>query len=197
MLIQTLEQITRIRLDYYIVTSFEGVTSAYDMIGGLTLDVPFPMHDSYSKADFGAGIQHLTGKQVLAFARDRHSLVSGDLGRSEDTGRALIASLIQLRRQFAKDPSVLFDYVGALLQNVKTTLSLPQVLDFAFTALSIDPAHTANYVLPGTIGSVGGLSIVNLAPGDGAIYRDFAPDAIISKKNAPPSPNAHQPGCCK
>jgi len=197
LMVQTVEQVTGVHLDYYVVTSFDGVTSAYDLIGGLNLDVPFPMHDSYSNADFNAGKQHLSGRQVLAFARDRHSLSSGDFGRSEDTGRVMIASLMQLRKQFQQTPSVLFNYIGAAMQNVKTSLTLSQVLDFAFMALSIDPKHVANYVLPGGTGTVGGLSIVNLSPTVRAIGADFAKDAMISKKNAPASPTARQPGCCK
>ncbi len=138
--IRTIEQLTGIKLDYYVLTSFAGVTNAVNVVGGLTIDVPFPMHDSDSRANFGPGIHHLSGGDVLAFARDRHSLITGDFGRSEDQGRVLIALLEQVRKQFAQDPGQLFTYVGAGMRNVQTDLTLDQVLKFSFTALSIDPS---------------------------------------------------------
>jgi LCP family protein required for cell wall assembly len=190
--IQTVEQLTGIRFDYYVLTSFEGVQTAVDDIGGLTIDVPFPMFDPYSRSDFDAGVQTLNGHDTLAFARDRHSLSSGDFGRSEDQGRVLIAALTQLRKQYAKDPSVLFDYIGAGLRNVQTDLSTQEVLDFAFTALSINPTHVQNMVAPGTIGTVGTMSTVNLLSSNVTIYKDLADDGIVSKKNEPQSPTAGQ-----
>ena len=89
LLIQTVESISGLKIDYYALTTFWGLTQLYDNLGGLTIDVPFPMQDSYSGADFEPGVQTLDGKQVLAFSRDRHSVSSGDFGRSEDGGRVL------------------------------------------------------------------------------------------------------------
>jgi polyisoprenyl-teichoic acid--peptidoglycan teichoic acid transferase len=196
--IQTMEQLTGIRFDYYILTSFVGVEQAVDGIGGLTLDVPFPMHDSYSRSDFNAGVQHLNGHDVLAFARDRHSLSSGDFGRSEDQGRVLIAALTQLRKEFAKDPSRLLTYVGAGMQNVQTSMTLDEVMNFAFTTLAINPKHVTNIVIPGSTSMEGTKSVVLLSSTAHAIYADLAKDGILSKHSIAlaPSPTKNQPGCC-
>ena len=196
--IQTIEQITGIKLDYYVLTSFVGVEQAVDGIGGLTLDVPFPMHDSYSRADFNAGVQHLNGHDVLAFARDRHSLSSGDFGRSEDQGRVMIAALTQLRKEFAKDPSSLLTYVGSGMQNVQTSMSLDQVLSFAFTALAVNPKRVTNVVVPGHTAMEGTRSVVLLDDSAHAIYDDLGKDGLLSKRSLAlaPSPTKNQPGCC-
>jgi polyisoprenyl-teichoic acid--peptidoglycan teichoic acid transferase len=190
--IQTVENLTGITFDYYVLTSFTGVETAVDDIGGLTMDVPFSMHDTYSHADFEPGVQTLNGRETLAFSRDRHSLASGDFGRSENQGRVLLAALTQLRKQYAKDPSVLFDYIGAGMRNVQTDMTTQEILDFAFTALAINPTHVENMVAPGTIGSVGTLSTVNLLSTNVTIYKDLADDGIVSKKNIPQSPTAGQ-----
>jgi LCP family protein required for cell wall assembly len=194
--IQTVEQLTGIRLDYYVLTSFVGVTQAIDGIDGLTVDVPFPMHDSFSRADFNAGVQHLNGHDVLAFARDRHSLSSGDFGRSEDQGRVMIAALTQLRKEFAKDPGRLLTYVGAGMQNVQTSMTLDEVMNFAFTALSINPKHVTNVVVPGRTGMVGSSSVVVIDSTAHAIYADLAKDGILSKHSLAlaPSPTRGQAG---
>ena len=190
--VQTVENLTGITFDYYVLTSFEGVQTAVDDIGGLTINVPFPMFDPYSRSNFDEGVQTLNGHDTLAFARDRHSLESGDFGRSENQGRVLLAALTQLRKQYAEDPSVLFDYIGAGLRSVQTDLSTQEVLDFAFTALSINPNHVQNMVVPGTIGTVGTMSTVNLPSSNVTIYKDLADDGIVSKKNVPRSPTADQ-----
>ena len=192
--IQTIESLTGIKFDYYAVTSFSGVENAYNDVGGLTIDVPFPMHDPYSRADFNQGVQRLNGHDVLAFARDRHSLNSGDFGRSEDQGRVLIATLTQLRKEYGKNPSILLDYIGAGLQNVQTDLPLSEILNLAFTALSFNPKRVTNLVVPGSTGFEGAQSVVHLSPNAGQIYSDIANDGIVTKKTLKlaPSPTRNQ-----
>ena len=190
--IKTVENLTGITFDYYVLTSFKGVETAVDDIGGVKIDVPFPMSNSLSGTSFAAGEQTFNGEEALAFARDRHSLLSGDFGRSEDQGRLLLAVLTQLRQQYAKDPGVLFTYIGAGLRNVQTDLTTQEVLNFAFTALSINPTHVQNMVAPGSVGTSGSLSIVNLSPSNTTLYKDLADDGIVEKKNVPPSPTAGQ-----
>jgi LCP family protein required for cell wall assembly len=197
--IETVEALTGIKLDYYVLTSFDGVQRAIDDIGGLDLDVPFPMHDSYSRVDLEPGMQHLDGRDVLAFARDRHSISSGDFGRSENQGRVLIAALGQLRKEFTKDPTSMLTYIGAGMRNVQTSMSLDEVIDLAFTALAVNPKQVVNIVVPGTTGSVGTSSVVNISSTANAIYADLAKDGLLSKASLAlaPSPTRNQPGCCK
>jgi len=49
LLIQTVESISGLKIDYYALTTFWGLSQLYDNLGGLTIDVPFAMQDSYSK----------------------------------------------------------------------------------------------------------------------------------------------------
>ena len=188
--VKTVEQLSGIKLGYWALTSFEGFTKMIDGIGGLTVDVPFAMHDTNSGADFEAGMQKLDGGQALAFARDRHSLPEGDFGRSEDQGRLMIASLTEFRKEFRKDPSQLLTWLGSGLRNMTTSVPLDELLSLAFTASTINPKHVTNIVLPGTTGTAGTQSIVNLTSQANAIFADLKKDGIVSKKNIPPSPNA-------
>src|SRR2546422_2739838 len=59
-----------------------GFKAMIDKVGGLAVNVPFRMLDTYSGVDLQAGAQRLNGEQALAMARDRHSLLSSD--RSEE-----------------------------------------------------------------------------------------------------------------
>jgi LCP family protein required for cell wall assembly len=192
LLVRTLESISGLKIDYYAITTFWGLILLYDNLGGLTLNVPFPMQDSYSGANFQPGVQTLNGTQVLAFSRDRHSVASGDFGRSEDAGRVLIASLTQFRKQFESDRSALFTWIASGLRNVQTTIGLSEIMQLAYTCSHINPAAVTNIVLPGSTGMQGGLSVVFLSSAKNAIFADVKPDGILSPKNIPPSPTAHQ-----
>jgi LCP family protein required for cell wall assembly len=46
LLIQTVESISGLTIDYYALTTFWGMSQLYDNLGGLTIDVPYAMQDS-------------------------------------------------------------------------------------------------------------------------------------------------------
>jgi LCP family protein required for cell wall assembly len=181
LLVETVESLTGIKLDYWALTTFGGFQAMINSIGGLTVDVPFAMQDSASGSNFEPGVQKLRGKEALAFARDRHSLPAGDFGRSEDGGRLIIAALAQFRKEFAKDPSRLLTWIAGGFRNV---------LALAFTSTLMNPKHVENIVAPGTTGMAGGTSIVNLSSQAQTIFDDLKKDGLVSKRNIPPSPNA-------
>ncbi|MEA2613697.1 MAG: polyisoprenyl-teichoic acid--peptidoglycan teichoic acid transferase, partial [Chloroflexota bacterium] len=179
-----------VHIDYYALTTFWGIRKIVDSVGGLTIDVPFPMHDPYSHANFQPGVQKLNGTQVLAFSRDRHSILSGDFGRQEDGGRVFLALLAQFDKQFTKDPSALYTWIGAGLGNLTATnIPLDEVMNLAWTCTHVDATKVQNFVLPGGTGMQGVLSVVLInASRAKAIFADAQKDAVVSKKNAPASP---------
>jgi LCP family protein required for cell wall assembly len=158
--VKTVENLTGIHIDFYLLTSFQGLRNMVDSIGGITVKVPFPMHDRFSGADFEPGTRHMTGGQALAFARDRHDVPGGDLGRSANQGRLLLAALAEFRGDFQKDPSVVLQWMGAGLRNVDSDLPLDEILKLAFTAQRVNQAKVKNVVAPAHGGSVGSESVV-------------------------------------
>src|SRR4030095_9541243 len=126
---------TGVHLDAYLLTGFDGFHHLVDAIGGLGVPGPdpmsapksgahsspgadarvrYPMSDPNSAAHFRPGPTHLSGREALAFSRDRHDAPGGDLGRSVNQSRVLVATLRRLRAAIAKDPSRLVPWlVGA------------------------------------------------------------------------------------
>jgi polyisoprenyl-teichoic acid--peptidoglycan teichoic acid transferase len=193
LLVQTLESNFGVHIDYWALTTFGGLAQMINSIGGLTINVPFAMKDSYSGADFKKGKHHMTGPQVLAFSRDRHSLNSGDFGRSEDGGRVFLAALSQFKTEFAKDQARLFAWIAAGMRNMQTTLKLPELVDLAFTASHVALKDAQNVVLPGGSGMVGSISVVHIDTARArALIADAQKDGTISKANMPSSPTAGQ-----
>ena len=190
--VQTVEELTGIKIDYWALTWFDGFKAMVNDVGGLTVDVPFAMSDpSYSGAEFQPGVQTLDGREALAFARNRHDLPTGDFGRSEDQGLLMTSALAQFNKEFTKDPSRLFKWVGAGLRNVRTDVPMDQVMSLAFTSTALNLKKAQNMVLPGSTATVNGTSIVALDEAAlAAISNDLKDDGYVTKKNVPPSPNA-------
>jgi LCP family protein required for cell wall assembly len=179
LLIATIEQLTGIRIDFWMLTSFPGIVGMVNEIGGLTVDVPYPMHDAFSGANFEPGTQHLSGKQALSFARDRHDVPGGDLGRSRDQGILLLAALAKFREEFANDPASAFTWMRAGWGRVRTNVAVATLLQLALTASQVPQANVNNVVLQGTGGSVGGLSVVFLLPSSKTIFADMLDDGVV------------------
>jgi LCP family protein required for cell wall assembly len=174
--VKTMERLTGIPIDLWMLTSFNGLSNMVQGIGGIQINVPRPMHDIYSHANFRAGPQRLKGWQALAFARDRHSLPNGDFDRSADQGLLFMAALTQLRKSFGKDPSVLFHWMSVGWHNIASDLSASQLLDLALTATHIPTSNVNNLVVPGSGGNVGLASVVFISPAADAIYAAMRKD---------------------
>ncbi len=193
LLIETVESLSGLTIDYWAITTFWGITDLVDELGGLTIDIPFSMDDYNSGASFEPGTYTLNGKQTLAFSRDRHSFSQGDFARSENGGRILLAFLEQFRSAFQKDQSELFPWLAAGMKYVDASMPLDEAMDLAYTASHVNPNGVANAVLPGTSGMEGDISVVYLSSSSAdAIFADIAPDAVLSKANTPPSPTANE-----
>jgi LCP family protein required for cell wall assembly len=182
LMVRTIESITGIHIDFWILTSFRGLSHMVDGIGGLVVDIPYPMHDHYSGANFDrAGPHHLKGWQALAFARNRHDTPFGDFSRSANQGRLFLAALSQLSKSFDKDPTVLFQWISAGWRNIQTDLSASTLLDLAITATQVNPSNVKNLVVPGSTGTAGGASIVLISGKASSIYADMRKDGVTGR----------------
>jgi LCP family protein required for cell wall assembly len=179
--IRTIEDLTGIPIDFWMLTSFPGLVTMVDHIGGLEVDVPYPMHDSFSHANFSPGVHHMRGKAALAFARDRHDVPGGDLGRSKDQGILLLSALAKFHTEFAKDPAIAFTWIQAAWPQTKTNLSVPTMFQLALAASQIPASNVNNLVVPAVGGSVGGLSVVFIQPSARAIYADMRADGVANR----------------
>jgi len=93
LLIQTVEEVTGLRIDHYMGIGFEGLVSVVNTVGGVRICLPSAIQDSYSGVNLPAGCHNLNGTQALAFVRDRHSFATSDLQRIQDQ-RAFLKALL-------------------------------------------------------------------------------------------------------
>ncbi|MGW3044074.1 LCP family protein [Kitasatospora sp. NPDC001159] len=93
--IRTVEQLSGIRLDHYVILDFNGFKSMVEAIGGVEVCVPQPIHDKDAKLDLQTGRQVLHGEQALGYVRARESLGDGSDTQRMGRQQQFLASLIR------------------------------------------------------------------------------------------------------
>lgn len=98
---QTVENLTGVTLDYYMICSFRGFQQIVDAMGGVELEVEKRMRyrdrSQQLEINLQPGRQRLTGYQAMGYVRFRHD-ARGDLGRIERQQTFLKAVADQLLR---------------------------------------------------------------------------------------------------
>jgi LCP family protein required for cell wall assembly len=148
----TLGHLYGIDISYYVEVNFDGFKKVVDAVGGVTINVQFPILDDAYPSDAGrgvlarvyipAGIQHMTGSQALIYARSRHGSI--DFDRSQRQQRVLVSLKDQT------DVNTLLPKLPDLGQALKTAVhsdmpvdQLPSLLRLAG---DVDTANIRSYV---------------------------------------------------
>jgi LCP family protein required for cell wall assembly len=178
--VQTIEALSGIHIDYVLITSFGGVKTMIDEIGGLLVDVPYPIYDPHSGAAIDPGFQHLDGTQALAMARARHNVPGSVFGRTKNQQRILLATLTQLRQQVSQDSSRLNVYLNALMDGTVTDVSQTDIQALANLALKIPTSGVKAIILPGRSTRIGHRTLSFLdRPAANKIFRQVRPDGLL------------------
>lgn len=80
-LVQTVENVTGLRIEHYMEIGFGGFAGIVDSVGGVQMCLPKAMNDSYAHINLPAGCQNLTGANALGYVRSRHTDATSDLAR--------------------------------------------------------------------------------------------------------------------
>ena len=109
------EDLLDIKIDHYVKINFSTVTQFIDAIGGI---------DVYSEYDFTPvkkkdwtvkkGMNHMNGKEALAFARERKSFIDGDIQRIKNQ-QAVFEAII---KKSANSKTLLLNY-SKILSSLK------------------------------------------------------------------------------
>lgn len=175
---ETVGQLVGVSIPIVVTTNFDGFIAMVDELGGLDMNVPYPMSDSFSGAFFSPGPQHLNGTQALAFSRNRH-LGDGDLTRTYDQGLVILAALAKLRADKASPSGAVHDLAVLARHSRLDGIGLLDLYRLGRLGLTLDPANVRNVVMPATLGTVGAADVVFIAPGADSLFADFRDDAVL------------------
>ena len=182
LMIQTIEDLTGIHINYYAEVGFTPFRTIINDLGGVVVNVPYPITDSHTRLHVKKGKVDMSGKTALEFSRSRYGVPNGDFSRSENQGIVLLSLLTKLHKQFSADPRTVLDWIGAGLRNTQNSIPLDQLIALALAAGQLPPKNVNNLIVPGSVDNVGGISIVRMSSTANALFKDMAKDGLVGKK---------------
>ena len=126
--IDTLEELYQVEIPFYARLNFTSFVNIIDILGGVDVNSELAFTtgtDAGAIVEIKQGINHLDGKEALAFARERHALEDGDNQRGKNQ-EALITAIIQ--KMIA--PSMIVkatDILAEVSDSVETNMSMKQI----------------------------------------------------------------------
>ena len=171
---QTLESITGIHIDYYVLVGFEDFVNIVDTIGGVKMTIPNDVYDPVgSGAKIPAGTQNLGAEEALSYVRTRKVFADGDISRTTHQADFLIAMHEKLRRQIDYSPTALFRWTAAARRFARFDLTAAEMFRLGVLASQVEPRDVGNVTVPVSYGMVGAASVVFISPGAEDIYERF------------------------
>jgi LCP family protein required for cell wall assembly len=165
--VETVEQLTGVRIDHLAVVDWSGFIALTDAVGGVDVDVPATVYDPKRHVTWTAGRHHLDGAQALLYLRQRYNLPGGDLDRVARQ-QAFLRTLMQdsLHQQMRKDPRMLYDFLDTITQHVSidtdwTVASMAKLMVSLRNLRSLDISYLTAPVA--SFGREGDQSVVHLA----------------------------------
>jgi len=164
LLIQTVEQLTKVRIDHYVAIDFDGLTKVTDDLGGV--DVMVAATTRNGPYTFPAGLNHLNGDQARWYLGQRHGLEAGDFDRVKRQQQYLRSMFSKLfSSNTFTDPGRLDSALLAVTKSVKIddTLGNGDLLSLAYSMRDVTPDRIDFFTAPvlGT-GMEGAASVVYL-----------------------------------
>ncbi len=122
---KTLEQVTNIHIDHFVMVNFGGFKSIVNDVGGVPVCLPYAIRDPASKLNLPAGKSVVHGDQALAFVRERHIGYGSDLQRI-NRQQVFLASLAQKIKQSSSltSPTKLYSLVHDIASSLTTDSGL-------------------------------------------------------------------------
>ena len=142
--IKTVEELTDIRINHFVVIEFNGFKKMVDALNGVEVCVPKEVNDTTGHIFLPAGTYDVKGQRALDYVRVRHSISeNGDIGRMKRQ-QAFLASMAN------KAVSA-----GTLVNPVR----LYKFLDAATKSLTTDPGLASLNKLGGLSRSLKGIGL--------------------------------------
>lgn len=173
LLIETVEELTDVRVDHVAITDFESFAALTDELGGVEITLPDGM-DSRGVV-LSPGTHTLTGEQALAYVRERYGLPGGDFDRvqrQQNWMREILRTTF--RSGVLTNPVALTSFLGtaASATAVDEGFTISEMRDLALSMHEMRPGDVTFLTVPvtGTGWSADGQSIVEL---DRAAFDDL------------------------
>ena len=137
---RTVEQLTGIRIDHFVVIDFNGFKDMVDALGGVPVCVPEEVDDDFGHIQLPAGSYEVSGAQALDYVRVRHDLGSenGDIGRMKRQ-QAFLASMANKAISLGTlaNPVKLYSFLDAATKSLTTDPELASLKELSSLARQV------------------------------------------------------------
>lgn len=121
--VKTVEALTGIRMNHFVVIDFVGFKAMVDAINGVKICVPEEVNDNIGNINLPAGTYKVSGQQALDYVRVRHGIgaPTGDIGRMKRQ-QTFIAAMIEkvVSAGTLANPVRLFNFLDAATESLTT-----------------------------------------------------------------------------
>lgn len=117
--VRTIEGLTNLRIDHLAVIDWSGFKALTDALGGVTLDIPETVRDSYRNITWTAGRHRMNGEEALNYVGQRAGLPGGDFDRIHRQQYFLRTLLDEtLSQELIKEPRKAYQILDLLTENL-------------------------------------------------------------------------------
>ncbi len=138
--IKTVEKITDVRIDHFVVINFAGFKEMVNAINGVTVCVPQEVNDNVGHIHLPQGTYKVNGNQALDYVRVRHGIgaPNGDIGRMKRQ-QAFIAAMVQkvVSKGTLANPVRLYRFLDAATQSLTTDTGFAHLKELASLGASL------------------------------------------------------------
>lgn len=150
---KTVEQLTGIFLDEFMVVNFDGFQDMVAALGGVPICLEEKMKDTKGTIDLPAGCQTLNPQQALGFARARYGVGDGsDISRIGRQQQLIGAMMKEAKsRNLLTDLPSLYAFLRAGMRSLTTSETFGNAKNLGGLALSLSKVKPSNirfYTLP-------------------------------------------------
>ncbi len=205
--IATVENLTSLQINHIAIVDFNQFKKVIDEIGGITVDVPKPIHSNrfdcpYSAQRcrtwqgwrFGKGTQHMSGERALIYSRIRENLL--DPGENDLTRAARQQQVIQAISSKLASLGTFLDlpFIGGdLMKPLATDLSAGDFLQLGWVKWRSGGSGTVHCRLGGDPEYVNGNAVLRSSEDNRSVISMFTGES--APQPPPPGASAYQPGC--
>jgi polyisoprenyl-teichoic acid--peptidoglycan teichoic acid transferase len=168
MAIETVENFTGVKLDYYIRVNMEALSALVDAVGGITVQNDLDWYDEgyYKKGyHYAKGTLNLNGPEALGYVRMRHLDPNGDFGRN-NRQRQILTAVVNKAASISSVAN--FNQIlAALGDNVKTDLTFDDMMNIQKNYRDCR-TNITQYEVKGTGETIGGIYYLNVSDAEKA-----------------------------
>ncbi|MGW5398079.1 LCP family protein [Streptomyces sp. NPDC003952] len=182
--VNAVEQMSAIRVDHLVEVDFSGFKELVDALGGVTVTLDKPIHDTKGGFTLEPGTHRLNGTDSLKFVRTRYGYGDGsDLGRIGLQQQFLLAMLTEVKNQDAMgNPARLYKLADAGTKSLTTDsdlASLTALADFAKSMKGVDANTMETIMMPVAYDKVDPNRVIVAQPQAGQLWEAIRNDQKI------------------